>query len=380
MSSRVPVLLKHHTYEIIVGHGTLERAGEFVSRILSSPRCALITDENVANHYLEIVQGSLEAAGFDVTPISIPPGEASKSFAAAEQICETMAAEGLDRGSFVVALGGGVVGDLAGFVAAIYYRGIRCVQIPTTVMAQVDSSIGGKTGINLRAGKNLIGAFHQPLVVITDPGVLVTLPKREFNEGVAEMIKHAVIRDPEMLDELEAFSGADLSSLVGRNVQIKARIVAEDEYETLGIRSLLNFGHTIGHAVETVAGYGHYLHGEAISLGLVAALALSVKQAGLDPAAAERVTEILHSFELPTVLPGHIGTEEVMAVLKRDKKFEAGAIRFVLCDKLGSAFVSKDITEDDLRQAVEDLRHSPRFSAPSPERPEQSASSALPAA
>ena len=187
-----------------------------------------------------------------------------------------MISAGLDRRAFVAALGGGVVGDLAGFVASIYYRGIPHVQIPTTVVAQVDSAIGGKTGVNARDGKNLIGSFHQPALVIADPETLSTLPKREFNEGIAEIIKHAVIRDAAMLVDLHKPVTSDLPPLIARNQEIKSAIVVEDEFEKLGVRALLNFGHTIGHAIENAAGYGRYLHGEAVSLGIAAALRLSV--------------------------------------------------------------------------------------------------------
>ncbi len=358
MSSRIPVLLKNKPYEIIVGHGILARAGEFIRQSLPAGRCGLITDANVAPHYAGTVRQSLEKAGFTVTTVTIPAGEKSKSLSEAEKICDQLIAAGLDRSACIVALGGGVVGDLAGFVAAIYYRGIPCVQIPTTVVAQVDSAIGGKTGVNSREGKNLIGAFHQPALVITDPETLETLPEREFNEGLAEIIKHAIIRDAEMLENLTPLSKDDLPSLIARNIKIKALIVAEDEFEKLGLRALLNFGHTIGHAIENVAGYGRYLHGEAISLGLAAALSLSCKKAGLLAKEAKKVTSILKSFNLPLHLPSDIATDDLMAALRRDKKFEAGSIRFILTKKLGSAFVSSDVTEADIREAIEGLRPS----------------------
>lgn len=356
MAARIPVLLKDRPYEVIVGNGILPRAGEFIHQVLPSPKCALITDANVGPLYAEIVRESLEKAGVQTTVITVPAGESSKSLPEAEKTCDAMIAAGLDRGAFVAALGGGVVGDLAGFVASIYYRGIPHVQIPTSVVAQVDSSIGGKTGVNSRAGKNLIGAFHQPALVVTDASTLETLPKREFNEGVAEIIKHAIIRDEAMLDELAELDATDLPTLIARNVKIKARIVAEDEFEKLGLRALLNFGHTIGHAIENTAGYGRYLHGEAISLGLAAALALSVEKAGLPSPEAARAIKLLKSFKLPVTLPSDLGTDSLMAALSRDKKFEAGEIRFVLTQKFGSAFVSKEITEADLRGAIERLR------------------------
>jgi 3-dehydroquinate synthase len=267
-----------------------------------------------------------------------------------------MITAGLDRGGFVAALGGGVIGDLAGFVASIYYRGIPHVQIPTTVVAQVDSAIGGKTGVNARGGKNLIGSFHQPALVIADPAVLSTLPKREFNEGIAEVIKHAVIRDAKMLDDLTRVAASDLPSLIARNQQIKARIVSEDEFEKLGLRALLNFGHTIGHAIENAAGYGRFLHGEAVSLGIAAALDLSVDRAGLPIDQAEIVLKSLSAFDLPVKMPHDIPTHALMKALGKDKKFEAGAIRFVLTKSLGSAFVSREVSEGDVRRAIQNLK------------------------
>lgn len=356
MAARIPVLLKNTPYEVIVGNDILQRTGEFIHKVLAARKCALITDTNVGPLYAEDVRLSLETNGIQTTVITVPAGETSKSLSEVEKICDQMVAAGLDRGAFVAALGGGVVGDLAGFVAAIYYRGIPHVQIPTTVVAQVDSSIGGKTGVNSQAGKNLIGSFHQPALVVTDPGALETLPRREFNEGLAEIIKHAIIRDASMLDDLEDPEALDLPSLVARNVKIKARIVAEDEFEKLGLRALLNFGHTIGHAIENTAGYGRYLHGEAISLGLVAALNLSVEKASLPQEDADRVVELLKTYKLPVILPSDLSTDALIAALRRDKKFEAGEIRFVLTEKFGDAFVSKELTEADLRSAIDALR------------------------
>jgi 3-dehydroquinate synthase len=356
MSARIPVQLSENPYEVIVGNETLGKAGNFIAQVLKPGKCALVTDSNVVAFYADAVERSLSHAGFTVTRIVVPAGEESKAMPRAEEICDKMIEAGLDRGSSVVALGGGVVGDLAGFAAGIFYRGIPCVQIPTTVVAQVDSAIGGKTGVNSRMGKNLIGAFHQPAIVIADPSTLKTLPKREFNEGFAEIIKHASIADPDMLKDLADFHSSDLPSLIARNVKIKARVVVGDEFEQSGLRALLNFGHTIGHAIENTAGYGRYLHGEAISLGLAAALYLSEKKAGLAPESSALVLKALKEFDLPTLLPEDLATEALMQALSRDKKFEGGAIRFVLVPELGQAFVSKDVTSDDLREAIEKIR------------------------
>ena len=302
---------------------------------------------------------SLEAAGFQPTLHTVPAGEASKSMGHAEALCREMIRAGHDRKSLVIALGGGVVGDLAGFVASIFYRGIPFVQIPTTIVAQVDSSVGGKTGVNVGEGKNLLGAFHQPRLVIVDPETLRTLPDREFCEGFAEAIKHAAIRDAAMLEDLAAFdpSGRDVpADLIARNIAIKARVVEADEHETLGIRALLNFGHTIGHGIEASVPYGEMLHGEAISLGIRAALLISERHAGLGAAESAKVIRLLERYHLPLVLSPEITTDKVMEKLARDKKFSSGAIRFVVLDKLGSAKVVSSVTTDDLREAIEHLR------------------------
>lgn len=352
MAAEIPVALGARSYRVYIGAGLLDTAGEIVRGCGLRGRCVIVTDANVEPLYAARATAALKA--WEPVVVAVPAGEASKSLAATESICNRMIAAGLDRGSFLVALGGGVVGDLAGFVAAIYFRGIPFVQIPTTVIAQVDSSVGGKTGVNARGGKNLIGAFHQPRAVIADVETLRTLPPREFNEGFAEIIKHAAIRDAEMfslLDDLE-----NPAPLVARNVAIKAAIVSADEHETSGERALLNFGHTVGHAVENAAGYGRFLHGEAISLGLVAAAELSVRHAGLSERERAAILAALEKFALPTRLPPDIPDDAIMAALRTDKKFAAGEVRFVLTPRLGSAFVSKDITLAHIRAALETLR------------------------
>ena len=248
---------------------------------------------------------------------------------------------------------------MAGFVASVFYRGIPFVQVPTTIVAQVDSSVGGKTGVNIAEGKNLVGAFHQPKLVLVDPELLDTLPSREYKEGYAEVIKHAAIRDSAMFDDLEQLvpdKNTPPADLIARNIAIKARVVVEDEQELSGTRALLNFGHTIGHGIEASVPYGQFLHGEAISLGTIAAVYLSQKHAGLSTSDGDRIIALLEQFSLPLTLSDDIKTETILEKLTRDKKFESGAIKFVLLDKLGSAFVSSDITVDDLVEAIESLR------------------------
>src|SRR5215472_8503079 len=247
-------------------------------------RCAVISDHNVAPLFAERVKQNLVSAGFRPVLIIIPAGEKSKTLKQAGAISDRMIAAGLDRKSFIVGLGGGMVGDISGFVAAIYHRGIPHIQIPTTLLAMVDSSIGGKTGVNARAGKNLIGAFHQPLLVVDDLDVLKTLPLRQFNQGFAEIIKHAIIADAKMFQILQSWKRSStpaLQRLIEHNIEIKSSVVAKDERDRTGERALFNFGHTVGHAIERAGNYRKFLHGEAVSLGIVAACAISMKKAGL---------------------------------------------------------------------------------------------------
>jgi 3-dehydroquinate synthase len=272
---------------------------------------------------------------------------------------------GLDRQSFVVGLGGGMIGDISGFVAAIYHRGIPHVQIPTTLLAMVDSSIGGKTGVDTRDGKNLIGAFHHPSLVIDDLDVLKTLPPRQFNQGFAEIIKHAIIADPKLFERVARASGlrvtADASgtnallSLIKRNIQIKSGIVAKDERDQTGQRAILNFGHTVGHAIERAGNYRRFLHGEAVSIGIVAACTISVKRAGLSPDQRAAIIDLLGRFGLPTRLPATFPRKKIFEALNFDKKFEGGKIRFVVSPRIGSAYLADNVTVDDIREAVEQL-------------------------
>ncbi|MEO5912896.1 MAG: 3-dehydroquinate synthase [Luteolibacter sp.] len=356
----VHVDLAERAYNVLVEPGLLGDAGETLKKAgISGLRAAIISDETVARFHSGGLMESLKAAGFRPTLHTVKAGEASKSMSQTETLCREMIRAGHDRKSMVVALGGGVVGDLAGFVASIFYRGIPFVQVPTTIVAQVDSSVGGKTGVNVGEGKNLLGAFHQPRLVIVDPDTLGTLPDREYHEGFAEAIKHAAIRDAEMLDELAALDPATRdvpAELIARNIAIKARVVEADEHETKDIRALLNFGHTIGHGIEASVPYGEMLHGEAISLGIRAALFLSERHAGLAPEDSAKVIALLEKFHLPLVLSPEIATETVMEKLARDKKFSSGAIRFVVLDALGSAKVINTVTAEDLREAIEYLR------------------------
>lgn len=353
-----------YRYPVLIGSNLLEQTGRYMCKFFYGGTCAILSDTNVGRRFGNRLKRSLASAGFKPKLITIPAGEKSKTLKQAGEICEEMIAAGLDRRSFVIGLGGGVIGDLSGFVAAIYHRGIPHVQIPTTLLAMVDSSIGGKTGVNTADGKNLIGAVHQPALVIDDVNVLKTLPGREFNQGFAEVIKHAIIADAKMFGVLEVarasgLRGASgtrpLQRLIKRNIKIKSAIVAKDERDRTGKRALLNFGHTVGHGIEQAGGYRKFLHGEALSLGIVAACAVSVKRAQLPPTQRDLVIDLLQRFNLPTKLPANFPREKIFDALKFDKKFESGKIRFIVTSKIGAARVADNITLDDIREAVAKL-------------------------
>ena len=330
-------------YDVMVGCGLLRGLPSLLPDKLRGRRCAIICDTNTCRFAEQIDVPSREL-------IEIAAGEQSKSLEQVGAICDRMIEAGLDRSAFVIGVGGGVVGDISGFVAAIFQRGIPHVQVPTTLLAMVDSSIGGKTGVNTRAGKNLLGAVHQPSLILADIETLSTLPQREFRQGFAEIIKHGIIRDPAMLQQLRATN--EMERLIARNIEIKAAIVAADERDESGERAILNFGHTIGHAIERAAGYGKLLHGEAISIGIGAACDVSTQRAGLSAEERQQVTELLEKFELPTALPNDISREAVFDAVRFDKKFVGGEVRFVVTPRLGEAYVSRDVTIDDVRAAI----------------------------
>ena len=350
-------------YQAVVGSKLLEKSGLRIRKVLRGPHCAIISDSNVAPLFGDRVRQRLASSGFQPALITIPAGETSKTLEQVGAICDQMIAAGLDRQSFVIGLGGGMVGDISGFVAAIYERGIPHVQIPTTLLGMVDSSIGGKTGVNARDGKNLIGAVHHPSLVIDDVDLLKTLPRREFNQGFAEIIKHAIIADAEMFRRVPQVSNLrteqeaswKLAPLIQRNIEIKSRIVAKDELDQTGERALLNFGHTIGHAIERAGNYREFLHGEAVSLGIVAACAISIKKAGLPRDQRDAVIDLLRVFELPTRLPAKISRAKIFDALPFDKKFERGKVSFVVTPAIGSARLSSDVTMEDIREAIDQL-------------------------
>lgn len=355
----VRVHLAERSYDIVVGRGLLASIGGRAAGLLKRRRCAVVTDFHVAPLYAESVLASLAESGIEPVLIKLPTGETSKSMSAAEEICREMIRAGLGRQSFLIALGGGVVGDVAGFAASIFLRGIPFIQVPTTLLSQVDSGVGGKTGVNTPEGKNLIGTFAQPALVIADVDTLQSLPPRVYCEGFAEIIKHAAIRDASMFDAINTVADGhgSLTELVTCNIEIKARIVERDEHETTGERALLNFGHTVGHAIEASAGYGGLFHGEAVALGIIAAARISSQVAGLPPAIVAKLTHALKRFDLPAQLPDKIGTEVILGHMRHDKKFSEGRIRFVLLRALGDAFVSDEVTEEHIVAAIKGLRY-----------------------
>ena len=350
----------HGDYNVLIGSGLLDHTGKLIHERLPNRFCAIIADSTVAALFAERLTASLTAAGFEPALIEIAPGEKSKTLEQAGAVCDQMIAAGLDRQSLVIGLGGGVVGDLSGFVAAIFHRGVSHVQVPTTLLAMVDSSIGGKTGVNTRAGKNLLGAIHPPALVIDDVDLLQALPPRELKQGFAEIIKHAIIADAEMFSRVAQLcklrinqnASYKLAPLIKRNVEIKVRIVEKDEHDRTGERALLNFGHTVGHAIERAGNYKDFLHGEAISLGIVAACNVSMNKAGLAREQRDAIVDLLGKFDLPTRLPPHFPRERIFEALKLDKKFDRGEVRFVVTPKIGLAYLSSDVTLEDIREAI----------------------------
>ena len=339
--------LGERAYPIHIGEGLLGRAGE-VLRARTGPRVVVVTNAIVAAHHLAPLTEALRGSGRQVDVVLLPDGEAHKNAATLDDLLTRLLELRVERSTTLIALGGGVVGDIAGFAAAIYQRGVPFVQVPTTLLAQVDSSVGGKTGINHPLGKNMIGAFWQPRAVLIDTAVLATLPLRELRAGLAEVIKYGAIRDADFFSWLEANltrllagDAAALTHAIRRSCAVKAEIVAADERES-GERALLNFGHTFGHAIEAAQGYGEWLHGEAVAAGMVCAARLSERACGLDPAATRRLVKLLARAGLP-VSPPNIAVDRWLDLMRRDKKVDAGTMRFVLLERLGAAALRADI-------------------------------------
>jgi 3-dehydroquinate synthase len=338
----VKVPLGSRSYDIKIGTGLLARVGRDCARLALSRRCVIISDRNVAPRYGQAAQEALTKAGFAAALVTIPAGETAKSLRTLKACYDQLAAQRLERKSFIVALGGGVVGDLAGFVAATYLRGLPFVQVPTTLLAQVDSSVGGKVGLNLKAGKNLVGAFHQPRLVLCDLATLASLPMREYRSGLAEVIKYGIIYDAGLFRRLERDlprllrrDERTLAAVIARCCEIKADVVRQDETES-GLRAILNFGHTVGHALEAISHYGKYLHGEAIAIGQVAAAKLSAQVLGLPAEEVERIERIFQRAGLPTQMKLNAPQrQKILTATSLDKKVSGGEIKFVLARRIG---------------------------------------------
>ena len=358
----VNVPLGARSYEIKIGPGLLSELGRDCAGLKLGSRCAVISDRNVAPHFAKAAQLSLKKAGFDSVLITVPAGETAKSLKVVQQCYDALAKHRLERKSFILALGGGVVGDLAGFVAATYLRGVAFVQVPTTLLAQVDSSVGGKVGVNLKAGKNLVGAFHQPRLVLCDIEVLKTLPVREFRAGLAEVIKYGIIYDAALFARLESDlpkllkrDPKTLTEVIARCCEIKADVVGQDETET-GLRAILNFGHTIGHAIENISGYGKYLHGEAISIGQVAAAIISDAALGLGPHNVQRIQTLFRNAGLPTQIRlTEAQRKKLISAMRLDKKVSGGEVKFVLAKKIGETLWGQSVPERLIHETLDSL-------------------------
>jgi len=358
----VSVQLGNRSYAIKIAPGLIDQLGRECARLKLGARCAIITDTNVGRRFAKAAFNSLATTGFSPSLIVVPAGETAKSLKTVQTCYDLLAAHLLERKSFIVALGGGVVGDLAGFVAATYLRGIAFVQVPTTLLAQVDSSVGGKVGVNLKAGKNLVGAFHQPRLVLCDLDTMRTLPEREFRAGLAEVIKYGIIYDARLFAQLERDlpkllrrEPQILAAVVARCCEIKADIVGQDETEN-GLRAILNFGHTIGHAIENISGYGKFLHGEAIAIGQVAAAKLSFALAGLSGRDAGRIRDLFKLAGLPYFLKlNAIQRKKLFAAMRLDKKVSGGEIKFVLARKIGKVVWGQRVPENLINRALDEI-------------------------
>ncbi len=335
------VNLGERSYPIYVGEAILSRVGEILRQSGVRGKVAVVTNPTVAQIYLDPVHEALTEAGFEVTPILIPDGEEYKNLESLTKVFDRLIGERFDRKSCLLALGGGVVGDITGFAAATYLRGVTYVQVPTTLLAQVDSSVGGKTGVNHQDGKNLIGAFYQPRLVLIDVAVLRSLPRRELVAGLAEVIKYGIIEDQRLFSRVEAniarLVNVDRQLLIDvilTSCAIKARVVEKDERED-DYRAVLNFGHTLGHAVEASTGYRSLLHGEAVAIGMAQAALISMREGFCDQMNVERIHKLIEKAGLPSKIPSEISTQALMAGMEVDKKSAAGKIKFVVCAGIG---------------------------------------------
>src|SRR5579872_4333848 len=358
---RVTITVQPRPYEAIIENGLLEHAGEYLCRVTENrQQVFVVTVPPVRRKWGKKLLASLSAAGFKARVIEMRDGEPAKKLVTIEVLAETLTRMGADRDAVVVAFGGGVVGDTAGLLASLYMRGVDLVQIPTTVQAQLDAAIGGKTGVNLRTGKNLLGTFHQPRVVLIDPSILSTLPERQFRAGLYEALKCGVIGKPDLFGRLEQVDmktlrcdASGLEWVIAESARLKAEIVSSDEREN-GLRRVLNFGHTIGHALEAQSGYRHFLHGEAVAWGMIASAKIATAVDRIDPASAARITQAVRALgPLPKV---QSRSRDILRLLKSDKKTRNGVVHFVLPREIGKVEIANDVPEQVVIEAVDELR------------------------
>lgn len=361
MESKISVKLPENSYSIHITPEGLSNIGEKISNLKIGKKILLVSNPEIFDYYGQIVIHSLQKQGFEVNYHLIPAGENHKNLDSIADIYDTALKCRLERNSTMIALGGGVIGDMTGFAAATWLRGINFIQIPTTLLAMVDASVGGKTGVNHPQGKNLIGAFYQPKFVLIDATVLKTLPEREFRAGMAEVIKYGVIWDKTLfealenaqsIDSLNNFDGVLLNDILTRSCQAKADVVSQDEKES-GLRAILNYGHTIGHAIESLTNYETFVHGEAVAIGIVIAGRIAVKMGLWSEEEADRQGKLIVKAGLPTTIPDYLEIEDVIAHLQMDKKVKDGKVRFILPQTIGKVTIVDSVTDDLLREILQ---------------------------
>lgn len=360
MQSVIRVNLERLSYDIAIAPGSLEKLGELIAPLELGQKVLIVSNPEIFQYYGQQAIASLEKSGFEVASTTLPPGEPHKTPETLQKVYDIALEHRLERSSTMIALGGGIIGDMTGFAAATWLRGINVVQVPTTLLAMVDASIGGKTGVNHPRGKNLIGAFHQPRKVIIDPLVLKTLPEREFRAGMAEVIKYGVIWDAELfthleqaqrLDQMHSIEPSLLQEILQRSCQSKAEVVSKDEKE-MGLRAILNYGHTIGHAVESLTGYTTVLHGEAVGIGMVAAGGIAVKLGLWDEDCDRRQLALIQKAGLPTKLPTGLKIDEILASLQTDKKVKNKKVRFILPTAIGAVTITDQVPSEVIREVL----------------------------
>ncbi|MFW6358612.1 MAG: 3-dehydroquinate synthase [Chroococcales cyanobacterium] len=364
MQSVISVNLPQNSYNIAIAPNILEELGDRLQSLNLGKKVLLVSNPVIFRHYGETVLNSLQAAGFDPYTHILPAGERYKTLNSIQKLYNTALQSRLERSSTFVALGGGVIGDMTGFAAATWLRGVNVVQIPTSLLAMVDASIGGKTGVNHPQGKNLIGAFHQPKEVLIDPNVLKTLPPREFRAGMAEVIKYGIIWNADLFNHLEAskrlnsFSAISedlLQTILTQSCQAKADVVSQDEKEA-GLRAILNYGHTIGHAIESLTGYRLVNHGEAVAIGMVAAGEIAVKMQLWNPEDAQRQNELIQKAGLPTQIPANVDPNAILEALQTDKKVKAGKVRFILPTQIGAVTITDNVPPDLIKEVCQQCK------------------------